>query len=277
VVDELAPHHRYVGSEYDASETELTRLDLDDPIEYAITARYLQRYVAAASIVADVGVGGGQYSELLARRGCRLHLVDVSRRLLDATAVRLATANLAGHIISSAHASATDLVHIADRSCDVVLLLGPLYHLITSADRRRAVLEAARILRPEGLLFAAGINVLTYLRDIIRGDVEEFARRRQFFLEDLWHDGSLTKPDGQPASMHVTTAAELRAEISPPFQEVVLAGVESFASKGDGRLAYLRASPEARSIMLDLIERSGVSAEGLGLTSHYLFVGRRPL
>ncbi len=270
----LTPQHDRVGREYDEND-EAARLDREDPIEYAITARYLQRYVPDGAVVADIGVGGGQYSELLARRDCRVHLVDVSRRLLDTAAARLHSARLGEQIASVRRASATDLSHLPDASCDVVLLLGPLYHLLTTEERRRAVGEAARILRPDGMVFAAGINLLTFLRDIIHNDPEEFAQRRAFFLGPLLHDGNLTKPDGQTATMHLTTVGELRSDLGVAFDEVLLIGVESFASKSAEARAYLRASPEAKETLLDLVERTGTTLEGLGATSHYLYIGRR--
>ncbi len=273
-MSQLTPHHERVGRDYDVN-NEAARLDEEDPIEYAITARYLQRYVPDGVIVTDIGVGGGQYSALLVRRGCRVHLADVSQHLLDTVAARFRTQGLSDHIASIQRASATDLSHLPDESCDVVLLLGPLYHLLTTKERRRTVGEAARVLRHRGLVFAAGINRLTYLRDVLHDDPEEFARCRDFFIQRLFHDGNLTPPDGQPTSMHVTTATELRADLAVAFEELVLAGVESFASKSAGTRAYRGASPAARDALLDLVERTGTTPEGLGVTSHYLYIGRK--
>jgi len=273
-MDGLTAYHDRVGREYDEND-EAARFDREDPIEYAITTRYLQRYVPDGATVADIGVGGGQYSELLARRDCRVHLVDVSQRLLDTAAARLHGAGLGERITSVRRASATDLSHLPDAGCDVVLLLGPLYHLLTAEERRRAVTEAARILRPDGMIFAAGINLLTFLRDIIHNDPEEFAQRRDFFLGPLLRNGNLTKPDGQTATMHLTTVGELRSDLGVAFEEVLLAGVESFASKSAEARAYLQASPEAKKTLLDLVERTGTTLEGLGATSHYLYIGRR--
>ena len=273
-MSQLTPHHDRVGHEYNIN-NEAARLDDEDPIEYAITARYLQRYVPEGVIVADIGAGGGHYSELLARRGCRVHLTDVSQTLLDTAAARLHARGFGDRIDSVRRASATNLTHLPAASCDVVLLLGPLYHLLTTEERRRAVREAARVLRHRGLVFAAGINRLTYLRDVLHDDPEEFARRRDFFVDHLFHDGNLTPPAGQPATMHVTTATELRADLAVAFEELVLAGVESFASKNAGTRAYRGASPEARDALLDLVERTGTTAEGLGVTSHYLYIGRK--
>lgn len=267
-------YYDYVGSFFDQID-EATRLETEDPIEYAITLRYLQRYIPEGVTVADVGVGGGQYSELLARRGCRLHLADVSQRLLDATVARLDAAGLGIQIESQKRASATDLSHIPTASCDVVLLLGPLYHLLTTSERRQAIGEAARLLRHNGLIFAAGINLLTYLRNILQDDPEDFGRQRDFFLGQLFIDGNIPLQPGQPAAMHLTTVAELRVEMGIAFEEITLVGVESFASKIVGRRAYLNATPASRQALLDLVERTGTTPEGLGVTSHYLYIGRR--
>lgn len=46
----------------------------------------------------------------------------------------------------------------ADETIDVVLLLGPLYHLTKIEDRLAALSEAGRVLRPGGLLATAAIS-----------------------------------------------------------------------------------------------------------------------
>ncbi|TMC25754.1 MAG: hypothetical protein E6J36_04170 [Chloroflexi bacterium] len=101
---QLEPHHDYVGRFYDQIDAAV-RLEAEDPIEYAITLRYLQRYISDNVTVADVGGCGGQYSELLARRGCRLHLADVSQRLLDAAFARLHAVGPGSQIESQRRAS----------------------------------------------------------------------------------------------------------------------------------------------------------------------------
>lgn len=49
----------------------------------------------------------------------------------------------------------------------MVLLLGPLYHLIAAEDRARALAEAQRCLRPGGMLIAAVISRYAALLDLL--------------------------------------------------------------------------------------------------------------
>jgi ubiquinone/menaquinone biosynthesis C-methylase UbiE len=43
-------------------------------------------------------------------------------------------------------------------SKDAILMAGPMNHLIEAADRRLAILEAVRVLRPGGTLAVIAIN-----------------------------------------------------------------------------------------------------------------------
>ena len=47
---------------------------------------------------------------------------------------------------------------MADASFDIVLLMGPLYHLHSADDRQQAIAEAKRVCKPMGTIFFAFIN-----------------------------------------------------------------------------------------------------------------------
>jgi ubiquinone/menaquinone biosynthesis C-methylase UbiE len=278
---ELARHHMLAGQSYDADlpdgvrngiNHERERLEKFAPVEYAITRRYLLRYIPEGATIADVGVGTGHYSELLARRGCNVHLVDVASRLLDAAQERLTDAGLQEHILSVTHASATDLPFIPDGSCDAVLMLGPFYHLSLPGERLRAASEARRILRKGGLLFAAGINRLT-MPDWVYSDRPGNILKERAWLEMIIRTGNLESPEeGTPSIWHLTTSAEFRENFTD-FQEVVLTGVESFARGHEENL--LKLSSQEAEAWLDLIEETGRTPEGMGMTGHFLYVGKK--
>jgi SAM-dependent methyltransferase len=264
-----------VARYYDTAifEAELVRLTRDCPVERAITLRWLARLAPANAEVAEIGVGGGIYSEYLARKGCRLHLVDVSARLLDAAAARLRAAGLGESIAGIARESATRPDSLPAGAFDTVLMLGPLYHLCAPETRRQAVAEAARILKPGGLLFAAGINRLSYLRDFFRL-FPHVVLERKAFHEQYLRDGNLDPEHAPPIGYaHLSTYAEFRALFAPEFQELALAGVESFSTAWQPTLNDL--PPAEAEAWLDLIERTGQTAEGLGLSDHFLYVGRK--
>lgn len=150
---------------YDAG-NELERLAGPSWLEFARTKELLARVLPAAPArVLDVGGGPGLYAEWLAELGYHVHLVDPI-----ALHVEEALARSGSGRITAALGDGRSLAE-ADGSFDAVLLLGPLYHLIERAERIAALREAGRVLRPGGVLAAAGISRFASLIDGI-------ARRR---------------------------------------------------------------------------------------------------
>lgn len=278
-----------VGRHYDEIfELEVSRLETWSPVEFAITMRYLKRYVPDGAKVAEIGVGGGHYSEYLARRNCTLHLVDVSQRLLAVATARLRDRGLLNQMASAIHGSATNMDFLPSKAMDVVLFLGPLYHLLELEERRAAVAEAARVLKAGGVLFAVGINRLSYLRDMFRplaiagmeevvGEIQALFRREMHegkFSAEYLEAGRLDPKHAPPIGYaHMTTADEFRRLFVRDFEQLALVGLESFTSPATDHLN--RVPAEDRELWLDLVEKTGATPEGLGYSDHFLFIGRR--
>lgn len=128
------------------------------PLELARTKELILRYLAAdKQEILDVGGGPGIYAKWLAELG---H--DV--RLIDPVSLHVEQAHSAGIDASEGDARALDQ---GSGSVDVVLLLGPLYHLVDQADRLRALGEARRVLRADGLVFVAAISRFAALFDLL--------------------------------------------------------------------------------------------------------------
>lgn len=260
----------YNGNNFDY---EVRRLLEESPVEYALTLRWLDRWVPPKAMVADIGVGGGHYAHFLAQRGCSIHLVDIAERLLHHAHARLRVAGLQASILGSTAASATDLHALPDNSFDAVLLLGPLYHLCRLADRQQVVREAQRILKSGGVLFAAGINRLAYFREMFQSHPKGVAGQEAFCRQHL-ADGNVDPAHAPPLGFaHLTTVVEFRALFSSAFDEELLVGVESFAGHNQKKLHLLNESE--RKAWLDLIEATAPTDEGIGAAEHFLYVGRK--
>jgi len=264
-----------VARHYDATafEAEQVRLPQDCPVEMAVTRRWLERMAEAGDVVAEIGVGGAHYTEFLARVGCRLHLVDVSARLLDAAVEKLRQAGLEDRVAGRHHLSGAKLEGLPAESVDLALLMGPLYHLRSLAERQRSVRESARILKRGGTLFAAGINRLSYLRDLLRLKFAPVSAQVGF-LQQYLRDGNLDPEHAPPIGYaHLTSARDFWALFEGQFEEVVFLGVESFTTPCQKIFSDLPAA-EAE-LWLDLVEETGRTPEGIGQSDHFLFVGRK--
>lgn len=153
----MAPADRLDGvrAYYDArGESEWHRLDnpYEGAIEEEMHRRAFEELIAPGARVLDIGGGPGKWTIWLLRRGHPVVLGDVSSKMLEIARREIAVAGLEAEKVLEL--DARDLSAFPDGSFDVVMSLGPLYHLVDEADRRRAVAEARRVLRPGGLLLA---------------------------------------------------------------------------------------------------------------------------
>ncbi|WP_203912319.1 class I SAM-dependent methyltransferase [Rhizocola hellebori] len=142
----------------------------------------------APADVLDVGGGAGIYAGPLAFSGYRVQLVDPMAEHVAQAAL------LPGVTATVGDARRLDL---ADASVDAVLLLGPLYHLTERADRLAAWREAARVVRPGGVVMAATISRFASLLDgFVKGYVSD--ARFAGMLETTLPTGAHQPPEGTP-------------------------------------------------------------------------------
>lgn len=159
--------------------------------EYLLTMEYIEKYLFEGAKILEIGAGTGRYSIALADMG------------YDVTAVELVTHNIdimkkkvkAEHNITIYEGNAIDLSFLDDETYDIVLLLGPMYHLFTDEDKHAALSEAIRVAKTGGIIYAAYCNndtcmykmfykkrILDYLdRGLIREDYHAASSPNEVF------------------------------------------------------------------------------------------------
>ena len=161
---------------------------------------------------------------------------------------------------------------------DVVLLLGPLYHLTDSGDWARSLHEVARVLKPGGWLFAAAISRWASALDGLARDLLQDPRFAAIVEHDL-RNGQHRNPTDRLD--YFTTAYFHRPE--ELADEVLAAGLALrgvFGLEGPGWIL-----PDVPERMADLHRRAALLGVApmletepavLGSSAHLLAVAQRP-
>ena len=245
-------------------------------LEALRTRELIERHAPAPpATVLDVGGAAGAYAGWLAGAGYTVHLVDVVPRLV--AEARRRSAALARPLASCQVGDARALPFPA-AGADVVLLLGPLYHLTSAPDRARALAEAARVLAPGGVLFAAAISRWASALDGIARDLFRDARFGAIVERDL-RDGQHRNPTER--ADYFTTAyfhrpEELRAELLAAG--LVVEGL--YGIEGPGwilpDLAERWADARRRADLVAVARAVELEPSVIGASAHLLAVARRP-
>jgi ubiquinone/menaquinone biosynthesis C-methylase UbiE len=132
-------------------------------LEKERTEEIIQRFLPESKIkILDVGGGTGHYSFWLKEQAHEVHLVDPVRFNIDeARNIARERKNVPESIIL---AEARDLP-FEDNTFDLILLMGPLYHLTRKEERNEALKESLRVLKKGGRMLAVGISRYASLFD----------------------------------------------------------------------------------------------------------------
>jgi SAM-dependent methyltransferase len=120
-------------------------------VEFLTTMNYISRYTAPRCRILEIGAGTGRYSHALARRGFKVDAVELVQSNIDI----FNELTQPGEDVTIRQGDALDLSFLPDNGYDIVLLLGPMYHLYEDEQKLRALSEALRVTKTGGVLFTA--------------------------------------------------------------------------------------------------------------------------
>ncbi len=151
-------------------------------IEFERTKELLLEHLPEPpAVIYDIGGAYGEYSWWLASLGYEVHLFDLSPTNIRMS-VKLAGEYPGCSLAASEVCDARDVPR-EDHSADAVLLMGPLYHITDYSERIAAIRESRRLLKENGVLFAAALtpfSVLLYNLTVYAPDGEN----KSTYLED---------------------------------------------------------------------------------------------
>ena len=229
---------------------------------------------AMPAVVYDVGGGPGNYACWLAREGYEVHLVDpVPLHVEQASAASQAQPH---HPIAELYVGDARHLYRGDNSVDVVLMLGPLYHLTERSERIVALRESYRILRKGGIIFAVAISrYASTLRGMIDGIIDpEYIK----IVDRDLREGQHRNPNEHPA--YFTTAflhrpEELKAEIETVgFDLEGLFGIQGPAWLLQN-LEEQWADPNCRERLLNIARSLESEPSIIGISTHIMAIARK--
>jgi 8-oxo-dGTP pyrophosphatase MutT (NUDIX family) len=161
-----------------------------------------------------------------------------------------------------------------NESFDAVLLMGPLYHLLEERERRLAMTEALRVLKPAGALFTSCITRYAAFMDAARKEPHWLIEKPDH-VEALLHAGALRIPPGRSfTDFYVFHPVEFAAFFEAAgMRAMALIGVEGVVANAEESINAL--DGEAWDAWVEMNYQLGHDPSLHGASFHLLHVGRK--
>ena len=153
-------------------------------IEFLTTVKYIEKYFKSGDKILDLGAGAGEYSIYFAQKGFNITAVELAENNIISFRKKI-TPDLSIDLI---HGNALDLSSFEDKSFDIVMLFGPLYHLSSEKDRLKCIHEAMRVCKDDGTLFFSFIS-----NDMVI--LTEFSYNQNFFNDNEYDHNTFKVED----------------------------------------------------------------------------------
>lgn len=157
-------------------------------LEFQTTEYFYKKYLKKGMKILDAGGGPGRYTVDLAKQGCHMTLLDISDKELEVAKRKIKQYRVGNFVDSVDLGSITDLPY-KDNSFDMVLCIGgPLSHLRTEAERKKAVKELVRVAKPGAPVFISVMARPAVLNLCVK-DLKEYLKTYGYKNEkDFWDE-----------------------------------------------------------------------------------------
>ena len=255
----------YYQNEYDEN-NRMAR----NPIEFIRCKEIISRFLKNDEMeIADIGGATGVFSYWLQEQGHNVHLLDYTEHHIEQAKEngKNKGLTLASYVCGDARQTP-----YADGQFDIVLEMGPLYHLQDNDDRIKCLEEANRLLKNNGLVICEAISRYANIFEGFQNnliDDEKFAKIL---------DENLLTGKHNPKDTHYFTTAFfhtpdlMKNELEQAgFSNITLVAVEGFASIIDTD-TFLN-DERREHLLLKYIRDTESIRDIFGVSAHFMAIG----
>lgn len=254
------------------SEDEWERLDCHR-IEFEITKRYIQNYITEKAKILDAGGGPGRYSLFLAEQSHNVTLFDISSKNIKIAKEKSREKGI--KIEKFIHGNVLDIAERISEQYDVVLCMGPLYHLTEERDRIKAIIGCLEVLKDGGLLFISFISSYAPIIDVLKKYPGKIIDVKENLLNFLKDGRNIVSKDNPGFTTAYFTDPNKIEEFMNQFnlEKLVLSGIEGISAQSEEKINSL--SEEAFQKWLDIIYQTSTESVTWASCEHLLYVGKK--
>ncbi len=202
-------------------------------LEYMTTMEYVHRFIHSGAKILEIGAGTGRYSIALAKEGYEVTAVELVEHNLN----KLKENSSDLKTIQAFQGDALNLDRFEDGTFDSTLLFGPMYHLYQTEHVHKALDEAIRVTKENGVILIAFLSAYAILfnnyldGNLIAGLDANFAGNKvQHFEEQLFTGYDIVEFEqlfeGKNVEHLVTVAADGILELAERRSDFVMSEEE---------------------------------------------------
>ena len=246
-------------------------------MEFEFTMTIITSHLPRNAEILDLGGGPGRYTIELAKLGHSLHLADLSQPLLDVAKEKIAEFEIE-NVKSITQVNAVDLSVYADSSFDAVLLLGPLYHLTGETERHSCIKEVHRVLKDNGVVFAAFIPHLYGAIGVVERLLNSPEKGNIETLKRVFERGVFNNlVDWGWQEAYYPTSDELESLFSTNgFSKVLLRSIRGWGCyKAEQILNLKDENPTKYEAIIELINKTADHPSIIDMCEHAIYIGQK--
>jgi ubiquinone/menaquinone biosynthesis C-methylase UbiE len=228
--------------------------------ELILTFETIRKYLKSGMKILELGAGTGAYSIQLAKEGYDVTAVEIVKYNLDILKSKIKPKMKINPILGTA----TDLKRFTDEQFDIVLSLGPMYHL-SKKERLKSLKESIRVCKHNGILIFAFISNYICMADYFKKNVKA-----------LLNDKIINKNNFHFID-NVFTFVTI-PEIEDLFKKVKLQKLDLLSPDGISRLLtdeINKFNKKEFEFWLDYLRKTANNPSLIGYGTHALYVAKK--